>query len=107
MTLNSDGCNVDEAYLRNHEFHDKFARECWLPHVCYISAFDKFLRYMGDLFVFILPNDYLRIAKLGLIYRYFFQFWPCGQTAGWMKTPLGTEVDLGPGHIVLDGSQCV
>ena len=32
-------------------------------------------------------------------------FWPmsCGQTAGWMKTPLGTEVDLGPGHFVLDG----
>jgi len=28
-----------------------------------------------------------------------------GQTAGWMKTPLGTEVDLGPGHIVLDCSQ--
>jgi len=27
----------------------------------------------------------------------------CGQTAGWMKTPLGIEVDLGPGHIVLDG----
>ena len=26
----------------------------------------------------------------------------CGQTAGWMKTLLGTEVDLGPGHIVLD-----
>ena len=25
------------------------------------------------------------------------------KTAGWMKTPLGTEVDLGPGHIVLDG----
>ena len=22
----------------------------------------------------------------------------CGQMAGWMKTPLGTEVDLGPGH---------
>jgi len=27
----------------------------------------------------------------------------CGQMAGRMKTPLGTEVDLGPGHIVLDG----
>jgi len=26
----------------------------------------------------------------------------CGQTAGWMKSPLGTEVDLGPGHFVLD-----
>jgi len=25
----------------------------------------------------------------------------CGQTAGWIKMPLGTEVD--PGHIVLDG----
>ena len=25
-----------------------------------------------------------------------------GQTAGWMKTPLGTEVDLGTGHIALD-----
>jgi len=23
--------------------------------------------------------------------------------AGWMKTPLGAEVDLGSGHIVLDG----
>ena len=27
----------------------------------------------------------------------------CGQMAGWMKTPFGTEVDLGQGHIVLDG----
>jgi len=26
-----------------------------------------------------------------------------GQTAGWMKMPLDTEVDLGLGHIVLDG----
>ena len=26
----------------------------------------------------------------------------CGQMAVWMKTPLGTEVDLGPGHSVLD-----
>jgi len=27
----------------------------------------------------------------------------CGQMVGWMKTPLGVEVDLGRGHIVLDG----
>jgi len=27
----------------------------------------------------------------------------CGQTAGWMKMPLSTEVDLSPGHTVLDG----
>ena len=28
----------------------------------------------------------------------------CGQTAGWIKMPLGSEVDLGPFHIVLDGN---
>jgi len=27
----------------------------------------------------------------------------CGQTVGWIKIPLYTEVGLGPGHIVLDG----
>jgi len=33
-------------------------------------------------------------------------FWPMSivaKTAGWMKTPLGTKVDLGPGHFLLDG----
>ena len=28
----------------------------------------------------------------------------CGQTAGWIEMPLGTQVDLGPGDIVLDGN---
>jgi len=27
----------------------------------------------------------------------------CGQMVGWIKMPLGTEVGLGPGDIVLDG----
>jgi len=27
----------------------------------------------------------------------------CGPVAGWTKTPLGTVVDVSPGHIVLDG----
>jgi len=27
----------------------------------------------------------------------------CGQTAGWIKMPLGTEVNVGPVDIVLDG----
>ena len=27
----------------------------------------------------------------------------CGQMARWIKMPLGREVDLGPGDIVLDG----
>jgi len=29
----------------------------------------------------------------------------CGQTVGWIKMPLVTMVDLGPGNIVLDGDQ--
>jgi len=28
----------------------------------------------------------------------------CGQTVGWTKMPLGTDLGLGPGHIVLDGN---
>jgi len=27
----------------------------------------------------------------------------CGLTFGWIKMKLGTQVGLGPGHIVLDG----
>jgi len=27
----------------------------------------------------------------------------CGQVVGWIKMILGTQVDIGPGHIVLDG----
>jgi len=27
----------------------------------------------------------------------------CGQTAGWMKMPLGVEIGLGQGRVVLDG----
>jgi len=27
----------------------------------------------------------------------------CGQTVGWIKMPLGTQVGLGPDHIELDG----
>ena len=27
----------------------------------------------------------------------------CGQTAGWTKMPLGMEINLGPGDVVLDG----
>ena len=27
----------------------------------------------------------------------------CSQTAGWTKTPLGTEIGLGPGDFVIDG----
>ena len=27
----------------------------------------------------------------------------CGQMAGWIKMALGMEIDLSPGHFVLDG----
>jgi len=28
----------------------------------------------------------------------------CGQTAAWIKMPLGMDVGLGPGHVMLDGT---
>jgi len=33
----------------------------------------------------------------------FFAYVCCGQTARWIKMPLGTDLGLGPGDIVLDG----
>ena len=27
----------------------------------------------------------------------------CGQTVGWIRMPVGMEIGLGPGHIVVDG----
>jgi len=41
------------------------------------------------------------VPSMGSLYLFTY----CGQTTGWMKTPLGVEVDLGPGHIALDGTQ--
>jgi len=29
----------------------------------------------------------------------------CGQTVGGIKMPLGMEIGIGPGHIVLEGAQ--
>ena len=36
----SDSCNVDAAYLSNHECLDRFARARWLLHICYVTVFD-------------------------------------------------------------------
>jgi len=40
---------------------------------------------------------YLSVLSVTLVY--------CGQTVGWINMKLGTEVGLGPGHILLDGDQ--
>jgi len=32
-----------------------------------------------------------------------FAYISCGQTAGWIKTPVGRKIDLGAGYSVLDG----
>jgi len=44
-----------------------------------------------------LSNRCLSVMSVMLVYG--------GQTLGWIKMPLGTEVGLGPGHIVLDGDR--
>jgi len=42
-----------------------------------------------------LRDCFLSVLTVTLVY--------CGQTAGWIKMPLGMEVGLGQGDIVLDG----
>ena len=41
--------------------------------------------------------------KKGRAPTHFFAHVYCGETAGWIKMPLGTEVNVGPGDVVLDG----
>ena len=41
--------------------------------------------------------------KKGTVPTHFLAQIYCGQTAGWIKMPLATEVNLGPGDVVLDG----
>jgi len=41
--------------------------------------------------------------KMGTSDPHFSAYVCCGQTAGWIRIPLGMEVGLGPGDIVLDG----
>ena len=49
----------------------------------------------------------VKIVRKGIPTQRSFHSYNCGQTVRWMKMPLGKEVGLGPGHIVLDpvGSQ--
>ena len=44
---------------------------------------------------YIAPLSCLSVLSGKLVY--------CGQTVGWIKMKLGTQIGLGPGHIVLDG----
>ena len=56
--------------------------------------------FLGDRYIHVtvrhmLQDRCLSCLSVTLVY--------CGQTVGWIRMPLGTEVGLGPGHIVLDG----
>ena len=42
-----------------------------------------------------LSDRCLSVQSVTLVY--------CGQTVGWIKMKLGTEIGLGPGHIIKDG----
>jgi len=57
----------------------------------------------GD-FVFVLDGDHAPPPQKGAEPPpQFSAHFHCGQTAAWIKMPLGTEVGLGPDDIVLDG----
>jgi len=52
---------------------------------------------------FVLDGDPVPPRKKGHSSPWFLAYVRCGQTARWIRMPLGREVGLGPGHIVLDG----
>ena len=52
---------------------------------------------------FVLDGDPARSPKSGRSPQFWAHVYCGGQTAGWIKMQLGTEVGLGPGEIVLDG----
>jgi len=62
-----------------------------------LEVFDVYLVF-GRPFVKRFALCYQTVVCLSVMVVY------CGQMVGWIKMKLGTEVDLGPGHIVLDGA---
>jgi len=51
----------------------------------------------------VLDGDHLNPTENGAAAPDFSVHVYCGQTAGWITMPLGTQVSHGPGHIVFDG----
>jgi len=45
----------------------------------------------------------IKIVRKGIPTRRSVAFLQLWSTVGWINMPLGKEVDLGPGHIMLDG----
>jgi len=58
--------------------------------------FSRFLPLLGDRFQNGSPNAMGPLSCLSVTLVY------CGQTAEWIRMPLGMKVGLGSGHIVLD-----
>jgi len=50
----------------------------------------------------VLDGDPAPPPQRGIALHFSAHVW-CGQTAGWIKMPLGREIGISPGHIVLDG----
>ena len=74
-----------------------------LPNFWPISIAAKWLdasRCQGD---FVLDGDPVPSPKGGGAPQIFFGHVYCGQTAEWIKMPLGMVVGLSPGEFVLDG----
>jgi len=66
------------------------------PLVLTFSASLAYFAFLGDRYLTVRhAAGPLSCLSVMLVY--------CGQTVGWIKMPLGTEVALSPGDIVLDG----
>jgi len=70
--------------------HNKMLRSAVKREVIFVTLVDPLLLCYIDF-----CSDCVSVCLVMLVY--------CGQTVGWIKMPLGAEVGLGPGDIVLDG----
>ena len=71
-------------------------RHCTCAHrVSHNTSYDAFWATVCKTVRPMLSDRCLSVCLVTLAY--------CGQTVGWIKMPLGTEVGLGPDHTVLDG----
>jgi len=92
---------IGSALLRKRRFHlwQMKLKRCQCRHVSHNGWTVKLfsLQHFGRPFVKRFALCYQTVVCLSVTLVH------CGQTVGWIKMKLGTQVGLSPGHIVLHG----
>ena len=94
-------CRIEARLLRSRPW--LYCNYVWPMHgnkaICPIGPLYRLVPPLSNRFspYAMRPLSVIQLSCLSVTLVY------CGRTAKWIKMPLGTEVGLGRGHIVLDG----